>query len=45
MTVVYWHDFTKLQSYKEETKTYKTCVINDPLGQTQSPVSSDHYFL
>ena len=22
----------------------KTCVINDPLGQTHSPTSSDHYF-
>ena len=23
----------------------KTCVINDPLGQTHSLASSDHYFL
>ena len=23
---------------------YKTCVINDPLSQTYSPASSDHYF-
>ena len=22
----------------------KTCVINDPFGQTHSPASSDHYF-
>ena len=22
----------------------KTCVINDPLDQTHSPTSSDHYF-
>ena len=22
----------------------KTCVINDPVGQTHSPTSSDHYF-
>ena len=23
----------------------KTCVINDPLGQTHSLASSDHYFM
>ena len=22
----------------------KTCAVNDPLGQTHSPTSSDHYF-
>ena len=31
------------QSLKEITKS-KTCVIDDPLGQTHSPTSSDHYF-
>ena len=25
-------------------KHVKTCVINDPLGQTHSPTNSDHYF-
>ena len=27
-----------------KNKFDKTCVINDPLGQTHSPVRSDHYF-
>ena len=29
--------------FKVLTKS-KTCVINDPLGQTHSPTSSEHYF-
>ena len=29
--------------YLKELKN-KTCVFNDPLGQTHSPTSSDHYF-
>ena len=24
--------------------SYKSCVINDPLGQTHCPTISDHYF-
>ena len=27
-----------------QNKINKTCVINDPLGQTHSPTSSDHFF-
>ena len=27
-----------------KVKLNKTCVINDPLSQTHSPTSSDHYF-
>ena len=26
------------------SKTIHVCALNDPLGQTQSPVGSDHYF-
>ena len=29
---------------ESQTSKNKTCVINDPLGQTHSPTSSDHYF-
>ena len=31
-------------SYKIKYCRQDICVINDPLGQTQSPASSDHYF-
>ena len=31
--------------YENKYKKNKTCVINDPLGQTQSHASSEHWFL
>ena len=34
------------QKFKSAKDSHnKTCVINDPLGQTHSLVGSDHYFL
>ena len=42
--------YFSMQLHDSQEKTninnnYKTCVINDPLGQTHSLASSDHYFL
>ena len=33
-----------LSRISAEANETKTCVINDPLSQTHSPTSSDHYF-
>ena len=39
------HNHSNTWKYVIKTKRCKTCVINDPLGQTHSLASSDHYFL
>ena len=41
-----WMEFLRLcLTYFAIIGTNKTCVVNDPLGQTHSLASSDHYFL
>ena len=43
--VASWPDITQLQTFhfKLQKNIDKRCVINDPLGQTHSPTSSDHF--
>ena len=44
--IIYQTTWRDLSTSGKENKSIgnKTCVINDPLGQTHSPTTIDHYF-